>query len=130
MPILPQLQPFFFKSAARKGTGPLILIMLVMVGFKLLIVDWVIPQTANLTTPPKWRMMPLRQNREVLLDYFGNPAKSQERVDEWSGGRKGKLHQLRVYYSADSIAVAYAIRYRYSNFLFAKEYVLDSNDIR
>lgn len=130
MPIIPQLQPFFLKSAAKKGSGILILIMLLIVGFKLLIFDLVIPKTANLTTPPRWRMMPLRQNREVVLDYFGNPAKSQERVDEWSAGRKGKLHQLRVYYSADSIAVAYAIRYRYSNFLFAKEYVLDSNDIR
>lgn len=130
MPIIPQLQPFFLKSAAKKGTGPLILIMLLMVGFKLLIFDLVIPKTANLTTPPKWRMMPLRQNREVVLDYFGNPEKSQPRQDQWTGGRKGKLHQLRVYYSADSIAVAYAIRYRYSNFLFAKEYVLDSNGIR
>lgn len=130
MPIIPQLYPFFRKSAAKKGIGILILIMLLMAGFKLLIFDLVIPKTANLTTPPKWRMMPLRQNREVLLDYFGNPAKSQERVDEWSGGRKGKIYQLRVYYSADSIAVAYAIRYRYRNFLFAREYVLDSNDIR
>lgn len=130
MPIIPQLQPFFLKSAAKKGTGVLILIMLLMVGFKLLIVDLVIPKTANLTTPPKWRLMPLRQNREILLDYFGKPEKSLDRVDEWSGGRKGKIHQLRVYYSADSIAVAYAIRYRYSNFLFAREYVLDSNDIR
>lgn len=130
MPIIPQLQPFVRKSVTQKGTGTLILIMLIMVGFKLLIIDLVIPKTAHLTTPPKWRMMPLRQNREVLLDYFGTPAKSQERVDEWLGGRKGKIHRLRVYYSADSIAVAYAIRYRYSNFLFAKEYVLDSNDIR
>jgi hypothetical protein len=130
MPIIPQLQPFFLKAAAKKGTGILILLMLLMVGFKLLIFDLVIPKTANLTTPPKWRMMPLRQNREILLDYFGNPEKSQERVDEWLAGRKGKIHQLRVYYSADSIAVAYAIRYRYRNFLFAKEYVLDSNDIR
>lgn len=130
MPIIPQLQPYILKSAAKKGTGILILIMLVMVGFKLLIVDLVIPKTANLTTPPKWRMMPLRQNREILLDYFGNPEKSQQGVDQWSGGRKGKVHQLRVYYSADSIAVAYAIRYRYSNFLFEKEYVLDSNSIR
>ncbi len=130
MPIIPQLQPFILKSAAKKGTGVLILIMLVMLGFKLLIVDLVIPKTANLTTPPKWRLMPLRQNREILLDYFGNPEKSQQGVDEWTGGRKGKMHQLRVYYSADSIAIAYAIRYRYSNFLFEKEYVLDSNDIR
>lgn len=130
MPIIPQLQPIIHKSAARKGTGVLVLIMLVILGFKLLIVDLVIPKTANLTTPPRWRMMPLRQNREVVLEYFGNPEKSQSRQDQWTGGRKGKLHQLRIYYSADSIAVAYAIRYRYSNFLFAKEYVLDSNDIR
>lgn len=130
MPIIPQLQPSILKSAAKKGTGILVLIMLVLVGFKLLIVDLVIPKTAPLTTPPKWRMMPLRQHRDVLLDYFGNPEKSQQGVDEWTGGRKGKIHQLRVYYAADSIAVAYATRYRYSNFLFAKEYVLDSNDIR
>jgi hypothetical protein len=130
MPIIPQLQPFILKSAAKKGTGILILIMLLMVGFKFLIVDLVIPKTANLTTPPKWRMMPLRQHREVVLDYFGKPVKCEQRIDEWTGGRKGKLHQLRVYYSVDSIAVAYAIRYRYSNFLFAKEYVLDSSGIR
>lgn len=130
MPIIPQLHPMIRKSAARKGTGVLVLVMLVTLGFKLLIVDLVIPKTANLTTPPRWRMMPLRQHRDILLDYFGNPAKSRERTDEWSGGRKGKIHELRVYYSADSIAVAYAIRYRYRNFLFAKEYLLDSNGIR
>ena len=76
---------------------------------------------------PRWH-----PSSRHLAPGADRPLKKGEGFSEEikAGGRKGKLHQLRVYYSADSIAVAYAIRYRYSNFLFAKEYVLDSNDIR
>ena len=130
MPIISQLYSGMAKIAGKKSTIILIAFLLVVTGLRYLVVDIVIPKTAAFTTPFKWRNIPLREHRKILIDYFGKPVASETNTDKWPGGSKGKLYFLKVYYTSDSIATHYSIHYQYESRLWKKDYLIDSNSIR
>lgn len=96
--------------------------------------EWVVPKTASFTMPQKWHLLPLQQPREIVHDYLGEPITPGNPTDstkeEWSSGSKEKRYVLRMYYLKDSIVTGYSIHYRYRNWLFKKDYLLDSISIR
>ena len=95
-----------------------------------LIFDWLVPKTAVFAVPARWRMIPFRQSKDIVLGYLGAPLNSHDNVDEWSSGTEKKKYVLRIYYASDTIVAAYSIHYRYSNRIFSRDYVIDSASIR
>lgn len=133
MPLIPQLYNNNSKRLYNRGTFVFIILCLVLTGFKYLIFDIVIPKTASLTVPAKWRMLPLRQSKTIVHGYLGAPVSSRNPKDssyeEWIAGSKGKQYYLTVDY-ADTIATGYSIHYQYSNWLVKRDYLIDSFSIK
>ncbi len=130
MPVIPQIIDQTVQSSKKRNYVALVAVLLVMAGMYYLIFDIVIPKTAAFTTPQKWRMIPLRQPKEIVHDYLGKPVNTQNGVDVWTGGSKGKMYFLRMYYVSDTIASGYAIHYHYSNSILSRKYLIDSVSIR
>ncbi len=118
----------------RNSTIILILAGLFLWGLHLFLFDFVIPKTTVLAIPAKWRMLPLKQSKEIVHDYLGAPLQTKTNVagthDEWLLGSSDKQYTLHIYYFEDSIAVTYSIRYHYENFHLSRNYLLDSVSIR
>ena len=134
MSIRPQLYDKNNKGIRNRATIFVIVALIVFIGFKYLIFDIVIPKTATLTVPAKWRMLPLRQPKSIVHDYLGEPIPASDLKDstyeEWVAGSKGKRYFLRIDYASDTIAVGYSIRYNYSNWLVDRSYLIDSFSIK
>ena len=132
MPIIPQLYPLITKQVGKKSTLVMVAVMFVVAGMYFFIFEWVVPKTASLTVPGKWNMLPLRQTKEIVHNYLGEPItqKNAAGYDEWAGGSKGKMYFLKIYYVSDTIAAGYSIHYQYKNFLISKDYLVDSFSIR
>ena len=106
-------------------------ILLILWGVYAFLFGWVVPKTALFTVPRKWNMIPLRQSKNIVYGYFGQPVfTANATVDQWANGSKGKMYFLRIYYASDTVAVAYSIHYQFNNKLAAKDYLLDSFSIR
>ncbi|NCI50067.1 hypothetical protein GWC95_09045 [Sediminibacterium roseum] len=126
------LKTHLANAGKRKITWILLIVFATMVGLHFFIFDFMVPKTAPLAMPFKWRRVPLRENRETVRGYYGVPEPSHASVaaDEWLRGEKGKLYILKVYYINDTVAASYSVRYRYDRWFGAREYVIDSGAIR
>jgi hypothetical protein len=124
--------PQMLNAVNRKSTLILLIICLTLVGFHYLVFDFMIPKTAPLAIPYKWRMVPLRQNKEIVRGYFGAPDPDHSSLarDEWFGGTKDKTYILKISYIYDTIASSYSIRYRYKKWFGSREYLIDTGAIR
>ena len=129
---MPQSNPLIVKATGKKFILVLITVMLLMAGMYFFIFEWVVPKTAQLTVPGRWSMLPLRQTKDIVHNYLGEPITQNNATgyDEWAGGSKGKMYFLKIYYVSDTIAAGYSIHYRYKNFLVSKDYLIDSFSIR
>lgn len=112
----------------------LLSMVVILGGLYAFLFNWVVPKTASLTIPRKWQMIPLRETKNIVQDYLGEPVSREKTFDsnreEWVNGSKGKMYYLHVYYSMDTIAISYTIHYEYKNWLLARSYLLDSVTIR
>jgi hypothetical protein len=124
--------PVTKKSNRKKYAWMLLVIGITLVGFYLLIFNFMIPKTAPLAMPYKWRMIPLRQSKEIVHGYFGAPDSSRGSAnkDVWVGGTKDKTYILNIYYIYDSVPSAYSIYYKYHSWFSSREYLIDSNSIK
>lgn len=118
----------------RKALLWLIPILLLSITMYFFVFNWLVPKTAAFTTPMKWRMLPMRQHRNIVRDYLGEPVGNDTTgkltTDEWDQGGKGKNYLLRIDYALDSTAISYSIHYRYSNRLMGRDYLIDSFSIK
>jgi hypothetical protein len=134
IPGIPLQYTNFLKSMIKKGALLLLILLLVITGLNYLLFDVVVPKTASLAIPPKWRMLPLRQSKTIVHAYLGNPVMVTNPTDstqeEWLAGTKGKMYLLRMDYASDTIAVGYSIRYKYKNRLVERNYLIDSFSIK
>jgi hypothetical protein len=98
----------------------------------LFVFEWVVPKTAAITIPQKWRMIPLRQAKDIVHDYFGEPLPQYNTSESevWANGSKGKIYFLRIHYLADTVAISYSIHYQFSNWFSSRNYLVDSSSIR
>lgn len=117
-------------STAKKAVLAFLLILVLPATVYILLFNWVVPKMAVFTTPQKWRMLPLRENKYTVRDYLGQPSQSAVGYDEWIAGSKGKNYYLRIFYTGDTLAVGYAIRYHYQTSLANRYYLLDSFSLR
>ncbi len=112
-------------------TGFLLVVLLLLYW---LIFSWVVPKTAGWTTPPRWRMLPLRQSKTIVHGYLGDPIPARNPKDssyeEWTAGSKGKTYILRIDFASDTIAAGFSIRYHYENRFVERDYLIDSFSIR
>jgi hypothetical protein len=63
---------------------------------------------------------------------FGEPVAGikADGSEEWTGGSKGKMYYLRIYYVSDTIASGYSIHYQYKAWFGSRDYLIDSLSIR
>lgn len=109
----------------------LCLLLLLLAGIYAFLFQWVVPKIAGFAIPGKFKMLPLRQTKTIVRDYLGEPNPiSVSSFDEWVNGSSDKQYTLRIYYTRDTIATAYAIRYTYQNRVIHKTYLLDSASVR
>ncbi len=110
----------------------LVAILIFALGMYLFIFEWVVPKTAAITIPQKWRIIPLRQTKDIVHDYLGEslPQFKTAETEVWANGSKGKMYFLHIHYMADTVATSYAIRYQFSSWFGARNYLVDSGSIR
>ncbi len=117
----------------RKFFLTLAIILIIAIPFYLFVFGWLVPKSAMLTIPYKWRMIPLRQSKAVVIGYLGNPvlqdSSAAQPHDEWHDGSEGKAYLLRIDYH-DTTAITYSIHYIYKGSLISKDYLIDSVSIR
>lgn len=136
MAVSPHTIEIIKKDIPKKGRAKsyliLIILLVAMVIFHYLIFDIIVPKTAAFTTPQKWKMIPLRQTKEIVHGYFGEPVTSvkSDGSEQWTGGAKGKMYYLRIYYVSDTIASGYSIHYQYKAWFGSRDYLIDSLSIR
>ena len=128
MPVDPHISKAVVENGIGKKTAALIVLLLVLTGLKFLVFDFVVPKTAAVTLPRKWRMIPLRQTKEIVHNYLGEPIAAAP--EAWADGSKGKMYFLKIYYISDTIASAYSIHYQYKNWFGSRDYLIDSFSIR
>jgi len=118
----------------RNWSLTIIALLLILWGVYAFLFGWVVPKTASITIPRKWQMIPLRQTKDIVHDYLGEPLPGKTSPDSagevWANGSKGKMYYLRIYYISDTIAVGYTIHYQYKNWLMSRSYLIDSVSIR
>jgi hypothetical protein len=135
MPVPPQVIDQI-KKDARRNNGrkyiALVIVCLMLAILHYLVFDVMVPKTAAFTIPQKWKMIPLRQTKETVHGYFGEPVADTKPggSELWTGGSKGKMYYLRIYYVSDTIASAYSIHYRYKAWFGERDYMVDSSSIR
>ncbi|MES2329855.1 MAG: hypothetical protein V4539_09650 [Bacteroidota bacterium] len=132
MSVPPNVMEAAIKKGINRKTAVLIVILVIMVGLKFLIFDFVVPKTAAFTIPQKWKMIPLRQTREIVHGYLGDPLPEANvnGADKWASGSKDKMYYLRIYYVSDTIALGYSVHYQYKNWFSSRDYLIDSFSIR
>jgi hypothetical protein len=132
MPVSPPDIDAAKKKGLRKKIWVLVVILSVLAGLYYFAFDYILPKVASFATPHKWSMIPLRQTREVVRNYFGEPLpESNDKTgDIWSSGSKGKMYFLYVHYISDTIASGYSIHYQCKTWFGARDYLIDSLSIR
>jgi len=118
----------------RNWSFTIVALLLILWGVYAFLFGWVVPKTASVIIPRKWQMIPLRQTKDIVHDYLGEPLKGKNSPDStgevWADGSKGKMYYLRIHYISDTIAVGYTIHYQYKNWLMSRSYLIDSASIR
>lgn len=117
----------------KMRTWLLVIVPVLLLGWGVyaFIFEWIVPKSATLTMPRKWKRIPFREHRSTAHDYFGTPVHSTGNMDEWGNGIDRKQYVLRVYYSSiDSSVVSYSIHYRYKSWLVSKDYLMDTASVR
>ncbi|MES2371600.1 MAG: hypothetical protein V4557_03405 [Bacteroidota bacterium] len=116
----------------RRAALIVIILCVAVVIFHYIVFDVIVPKTAAFTTPQKWKMIPLRQTKEIVHGYFGEPVPGikTDGSEVWAGGAKGKMYYLRIYYVSDTIASRYSIHYQYKAWFGSRDYLIDSLSIR
>jgi hypothetical protein len=117
----------------KMRTWLLVLVPVLLLGWGVyaLIFEWIVPQSATLVLPRKWKRIPFREPRSTAHGYFGTPVRIAGNMDEWGSGIDRKQYLLRVYYaSADSLVVSYSIHYKYKSWLVSKDYVMDTASVQ
>lgn len=129
--VLDQIKKDIQSKKGRRRALIVIVLCIAMVIFHYLIFDVIVPKTAAFTTPQKWKMIPLRQTKEIVHGYYGEPlpAKKADGSEEWASGSKGKMYYLRIYYVSDTIASGYSIHYQYKAWFGSRDYLIDSLSI-
>jgi hypothetical protein len=132
MPVPPIAMDAAKKKGLSKKTFILIVILLFLVALRWLIFDLIVPKTASFTLPQKWRMIPLRQSKEIVQGYFGEPLPKDSSIttDEWANGSKGRMYFLKIYYVSDTIAASYSIHYQFKHWAASRYYLVDTGSIR
>ncbi len=110
--------------------GFLIAFIVVVLSFYLLAFLWIIPKTASIAIPAKWRLIPLHQSKTTAIDYLGNPSdsginKSQSFLS-WKAGSKDQQYTLSLQFASDTLASGYVIRYHYHKWFVSNDYLIDS----
>lgn len=90
----------------------------------------VIPYTASLAVPGKWRRVPLRQPVETVTGYFGTAAYLTAGSEVRVAGSTRRRYLLNLYYAPDSTVTAYSIYYQYRSLLINRDYLVDSASAR
>lgn len=100
--------------------------------FYLFTFEWMVPRLASISLPMRLHRLPVRQPRNIMLDYLGTPKStdSSARTDEWIWPAGKQAYRLEAGFGQDSLLIRYRIEYRYRNFLFHKTYLLDSFSVR
>jgi len=98
--------------------------------FYAIIFGWLVPKTASFGVPGRWNRIPLRQPKEIVHGYLGNPADTSAGMEEWAGGTSRKKYRLRIYYQPDTVASSYSVYYIYRSRLVKRSYLIDSGSIR
>ncbi len=116
----------------KKSMPIIIMILLAIAGLYAFVFEWAVPKTASLAVPGKWNMLPLRQPKDIVHDYLGEPVLQNTGLgfEEWAAGSKGRKYFLKIYYVSDTIAAGYSIHYQFKNLLISKDYLIDSFSIR
>ncbi len=117
----------------RKGSIILSILLLFAIVLYLFIFSWLIPNTAALSLPHKWRTIPVKQSKMIARNYFGesfiNDSTATSGKEVWSAGGKGRMYLLRLDYT-DSVVTGYSIRYAFSNAVISKNYLLDTFSVK
>ncbi len=114
----------------RKWLLVLVPVALLGWGIYAFIFNWIVPKSATLTMPRKWKRIPFRQPAETAHGYFGTPARTVGNMEEWTGGITDRRYYLRIYYGSDSTVIAYSVYYSYKSRLVSKDYLMDSISLR
>lgn len=88
-------------------------------------VYFIIPKAAGISLPFRWNHVPLDQKRQVVLQYFGQPADSSAALtDTWFAQRNNGNYQLVIHYNKDTVATGYQLYFNYKLYFFTKQYLL------
>ena len=117
----------------RKTSLAICILLVTGILLYLFIFGWLIPKTATLSLPYKWRTIPVKQSkfiaRSYLGDSFSNDSTTTTGKEVWSAGSKGRLYLLRLDYT-DSVVTGYSIRYAFSNAVISRNYLLDTFSVK
>lgn len=105
------------------GVLLLLLVSYAVYGF---VFSYIVPNVAALTVPQKWKRVPLRQKKEVVHNYLGENFTEGPGMEVWAYGSKGKMYRLFIFYSSDTVSIAYSIHYAYDKLMVTKDYLVDS----
>ena len=114
----------------RKWSVILLAVLLMGWLFYAIIFNWLVPKTASFGVPARWGRLPLRQPKEIVHGYLGNPAVTSGNREEWTGGTTKKMYRLQIYYHTDTVASSYSVYYFYRSRLVNRSYLVDSGSIR
>ena len=119
------------NARSKKIAWMLAVILALLVGLHFFVYDFMVPRTASLALPFKWRRIPLRQNKETVRAYFGEPQPSADPSrDEWLNGVRDKQYVLNIYYINDTAAASFSIHYRFDKWFSSRDYLVDTGTIR
>ena len=98
----------------------------------LLIIDWFVPRTAIVGMPVKWRTLPLRESKELVHNYLGEPFTKDTTLhtESWQSGPPDKTYRLSILYFADTVMAGYSVYYHFTKFGISRDYLVDSATIR
>ena len=89
-----------------------VLLLALLAGGFLTMFKVIMPRSATMLVPAKWRNIPLGQNRTIVHKYLGQPLAGNVAEDNWENKlNNNKRYVLTVRYNADTIAGSYHIVY-------------------
>ena len=90
----------------------IVLLLALFAGGFFLAVKLIMPKAAVTFIPAKWQNVPLRQHRNVVLHYFGEPDSTAGNTDIWKHKlSKAKQYSIVIDYDTASVARKYIINY-------------------
>jgi len=110
----------------KKNIRGWVILVLASLVICLTAVYFIIPKAAAITLPFRWNSIPMDQKRELVHQYFGQPADSTSEpfTDKWLAQRNNGQYVLKIHYTKDSIVEGYKLFFDYKLSFFTKEYLL------